>query len=103
HERPDEEAREAQLPSHFAAPQFIRISATSGRENSTGGSCPSASSSRTFVPDRKTWSSPPCGQVFGVAICPQARQKNACSKNIGSIPSSCGSNSSKISCAAEVP
>ena len=39
-------------------------------------------------------------QVFGVAIEPQALHQKACSKNIGSIPSSCGSNSSKISWAS---
>src|SRR5207302_11372250 len=94
----DQQIRERELPGHWYA--AMRTSATSGRENSTGGSTPAASSSRTFVPERKTYSSPPCGHVFGVAICPQTRQKNACSKNIGSISSSCGSNSSKISCAS---
>src|SRR5205823_5693105 len=97
-QRPDQEAAERELPGHRYG--SINTLATSGRENSAGGSSPAASSSRTFVPDRKTWSSPPCGQVFGVAICPQTRQKNACSKNIGSISSSCGSNSSKLSCAS---
>ena len=40
------------------------------------------------------------GTSSRVAIDPQARQKNECSKNIGSMSSSCGSNSSKISCAS---
>src|SRR5919204_260656 len=46
----------------------MSTSATSGRENSTGGSSPLASSSRTFVPERKTWSSPPCGHVVGLRL-----------------------------------
>ena len=52
------------------------------------------------VPDRKTWSSPPCGHVFAEAIEPHALHQNECSKNIGSMSSACGSNSSKISCAS---
>ena len=71
--------------------------------HSTGGSSPASRSSRTFVPERKTWSSPPCGHVFGVAIEPQTLHQNACSKNSGSIPSSCGSNSPKMSWASYVP
>ena len=41
-----------------------------------------------------------CGQVLAVPMLPHERQKNECSKNIGSMPSSPGSNSSKISCAS---
>ena len=44
-----------------------------------------------------------CGQVFAEPMFPQARQKNVCSKNSGAMPSSSGSNSSKISCASYVP
>src|SRR5262249_45215191 len=87
----------------YARYASIRTSATSGRENSTGGSSPAASSSRTFVPLRKTWSSAGCGHVFELAIDPHVLHQNECSKNIGSMSSSCATNSSKISCASYVP
>ena len=77
--------------------------ATSGRVNSTGGTSPSPSISRTFVPERKTRSSGPCGHDFVLAIEPQTLHQNVCSKNIGSTSSSCGANSSKMSCASYVP
>src|SRR5690348_3415928 len=51
-ERADQEPRERELPGHRYA--SIRTCATSGRENSTGGSSPFPSISRTFVPDRNT-------------------------------------------------
>ena len=51
---------QAQVP--FA--HLIKISATSGRENSCGGRWPALSMSRTFVPLRMTLSSGPCGQVL---------------------------------------
>ena len=44
-----------------------------------------------------------CGHVFALAIEPHFVHQNECSKNIGSMSSSCGSNSSKISCASYVP
>src|SRR5437762_3177114 len=88
-------------PGHRYA--SMSTSATSGRENSTGGNSPLPSISRTFVPARNTWSSPECGHVFALAIEPQTLHQNECSKNIGSMSSSCGSNSSKISCASYVP
>src|SRR5262249_59584153 len=81
----------------------ISTRAISGRENSCGGSSPLPSISLTFVPDRKTCSSAPCGHVFADAIDPHALHQKECSKNIGSMSSSCGSNSSKTSCASYVP
>jgi hypothetical protein len=78
----------------------MRIWATSGRENSFGGFLPARSISRTFVPDRITRSSSPWGHVLGVAIWSHFLQKNECSKNSGVMPSSSGSNSSKIRCAS---
>src|SRR5205823_5664472 len=90
-------------PFHQARYASISTLATSGRENSTGGNWPAASSSRTFVPLRKTWSWEGCGHVFALAIDPHVRHQNECSKNIGSMSSSCGLNSSKISCASYEP
>ena len=52
----------------------IRMSATSGRENSRGGYSPRRSISRTRVPDRATCCSGPCGQVLAEAMPSQARQ-----------------------------
>ena len=49
----------------------MRTWATSGRVNSTGGTSPAPSISRTFVPDRKTRSSGPCGHDFVLAMEPQ--------------------------------
>ena len=65
-----------------------------------GGFWPARSISRTLVPDRITRSSSPCGHVLGEAIASQRLQKNECSKNSGVMPSSPGSNSSKIFCAS---
>ncbi len=48
----------------------MRILATSGRENSGGGSSPFWSISRTFVPERFTCVSGPPGAVLPVAIAP---------------------------------
>ena len=58
--------------------------------NSTGGTSPSPSISRTFVPERNTRSSGPCGHDFVLAIEPQTLHQKVCSKNIGSTSSSCG-------------
>src|SRR5436190_16468470 len=88
-------------PGHRYA--SMSTSATSGRENSTGGNSPLPSISRTFVPDRNTCCSLSCGHVFADAIDPHDRHQKECSKNIGSMSSSCGSNSSKTSCASYVP
>src|SRR5690606_711885 len=68
----------------------IRMRATSGRENSGGGSSPAASMARTLVPLRKTCSSLPCGQVLAVAMLPHVRQKKECSNLSGVMPSSSG-------------
>jgi len=54
----------------------INIAATSGLENSGGGSWPFDSISLTFVPDRVTCSDESCGQVLFVAMEEQRRQKN---------------------------
>ena len=70
------------LPSAscFLPPDFyfriaaIKIRATSGRENSRGGSSPSASRARTLVPDSVTCSAESCGQVLFDAIASQRRQ-----------------------------
>ncbi len=64
---------------HLRPPQCSRIAsistrATSGRLNSGGGVCPWRSISRTRVPERLTWCSSPCGQVFSVAMLPQRLQ-----------------------------
>ena len=79
------------------------MSATSGRLNSTGGRSPFDSISRTFVPDRDTRSSASCGQVFGEPIPSHLLHQNECSNISGWMPSSPGSNSSKIFCASYVP
>ena len=50
----------------------IRIAATSGLENSGGGSSPRASISRTFVPDRFTFVDSSPGAVLSVPIEPTA-------------------------------
>src|SRR5262249_37725517 len=52
----------------------MRMRATSGRENSRGGSWPPASSSRTLVPESVTCSAESCGQVLFDAIASQRRQ-----------------------------
>src|SRR5215207_6571104 len=71
---------------------------TSGRENSGGGYSPLPSISLTFVPEKKTCASLPCGHVLVVAIPSQLRQKKACSKKSGVMPNSSSSNSSKMCC-----
>lgn len=58
---------------YFAAPSriaSIKIFATSGRENSAGGSSPRDNISRTFVPDRLTCVDASPGAVLAVAIEP---------------------------------
>ena len=56
------------------AETLMRMSATSGRENSTGGRSPRPSISRTIVPERKTCASRSCGHVLPDAIEPQTLQ-----------------------------
>jgi hypothetical protein len=58
--------REVRVHPAFIA--SMRMRATSGRENSAGGSCPARSSSRTLVPDKMTRASAPCGHVFSDAM-----------------------------------
>ncbi len=74
--------------------------ATSGRVNSTGRHLALAEHLPHLRPERNTRSSGPCGHDFVLAIEPHTLHQNVCSKNIGSMSSSCGSNSSKMSCAS---
>src|SRR5260221_8342843 len=52
----------------------INTRATSGLVNSTGGTCPTLSISRTFVPESVTCSAVSCGHVLFEAIAPHDRQ-----------------------------
>src|SRR5262249_353609 len=93
-------------PSRFFSYCFIAVmstSATSGRENSGGGSSPFPNISRTLVPERLTCDSGPPGAVLAVPICPVTREKKAFSNLRGWIPNSPEANSSKIFCASYVP
>src|ERR687884_132961 len=82
--------------SFSACKPSMRTSTTSERLNSGGGYSPLKSISRTFVPERKTCEEGSCGQVLDEPMPPHSVQKNACSKKRGVIPSSSGSNSSKM-------
>jgi hypothetical protein len=88
--------------AHRRSPRIasIKISATSGRLNSIGGRSPARSISRTFVPESDTRVSSPWGQVLGDAIPSHALHQNECSNINGVMPSSPGSNESKIRCAS---
>src|SRR5204863_2266460 len=66
-------------PAYFARAQRISTSATSGRENSTGGRSPLASMSRTCVPDRLIWSPSFLGYVLGLTIPPADLLHAVCS------------------------
>lgn len=57
----------------------IRMSATSGRENSIGGRSPRESISRTLVPESAMWCSLEWGQVFVEAIPSQRWHQKVCS------------------------
>ena len=74
----------------------IKISATSGRENSGGGSSPLLSISRTCVPLRTTCDSLVCGHVLVVAMPSHFKHQNECSKNNGVMPNSSALNSEKM-------
>src|ERR1043166_1638946 len=63
----------------FERAQRISTSATSGRENSTGGRSPRASISRTWVPERLIWSPSILGNVLELTMPPAALLQAVCS------------------------
>ena len=98
--RPALRRREAELDTERA--HLIRISAGSVRLNSIGGRSPAASMSRTFVPERNTFSLGPCGHVLPLVMPSQALHHAECSNFSGVMAMSFpgASNSSKMSWAS---
>src|SRR5947209_19434893 len=80
---------------------LMRMSATSGRENSVGGRWPARSISRTLVPLGAILWSGPCGQVLLLTTAAHVLHQAVCSNLRMVTPMSLAtSNWSKIFCAS---